>query len=72
MLYEVITKKEQELVKLHKQQVEQLEAASGLSAEEAKEQLIESLKEEAKTEAISYINEIVDEARLSANSYNFV
>ncbi len=64
---ELVDKKEQELVKLHKQQVEQLEAASGLSAEEAKEQLIESLKEEAKTEAISYINEIVDEARLSAN-----
>ncbi len=63
----LVDKKSEELEKIHKQQVEQLEAISGLSAEEAKEQLIESLKEEAKTEAMSYVNEIVDEAKLTAN-----
>jgi len=63
----LIQQKEEELEKAHKQQVEQLEAISGLSAEEAKSQLVESLKNEAKTEAMSYINEIIDEAKLSAN-----
>ena len=47
-------------------QVEQLEAISGLSAEDAKSQLVESLKEEAKTGAMSLINEIVDEAKMTA------
>ncbi len=51
----------------HRKQVEQLETISGLSAEEAKYQLVESLKEEAKTEAMSLINEIVDEAKMTAN-----
>ena len=55
---ELIDKKSEELEKLHRQQVDRLEAISGLSAEEAKERLIESLKEEAKTGAMSYINEI--------------
>jgi ribonuclease Y len=63
----LIEKKEEELEKIHKQQVEQLETISGISAEEAKQQLIESLKEEAKTEAISVVNEIIDEAKLTAN-----
>lgn len=63
----LVEKKNEELEKLHKQQVEQLEAISGLSGEEAKNQLIESLKEEAKTEAMSYINEIMDEAKMTAN-----
>ncbi len=63
---ELVEKKEEELGKIHKQQVEQLEAVSGISASEAKQQLIESLKEEAKTEAMSYINEIVDEARMTS------
>lgn len=62
----LVEKKEEELEKIHKQQVEQLEAVSGISADEAKQQLIESLKEEAKTEAMSYINEIVDEARMTS------
>lgn len=44
-----------------------LEEVSGLSAEEAKEKLIESIKDEAKTDAQSYINDIVDEAKLTAN-----
>ncbi len=64
---EIVDKRGEELNRLHKQQVEQLEAISSLSAEEAKNQLIESLKEEAKTEAMSYINEIMDEARMTAN-----
>lgn len=64
---ELIDKKNEELTKLHRQQVDQLEAISGLSAEEAKNNLIESLKEEAKTGAMSYINEILDEAKMTAN-----
>jgi len=64
---ELVEKRGEELEKMHKQQVEQLEAISGLSAEEAKEQLIESLKAEAKTEAMSEINEIMEEARMTAN-----
>ena len=64
---ELVEKKTEELSKLHRQQVDQLEAISGLSAEEAKNHLIESLKEEAKTGAMSYINEILDEAKMTAN-----
>ena len=64
---EIVDKKSEELDKMHRQQVEQLEAISGLSAEQAKNQLIESLKEEAKTGAMSYINEILDEAKMTAN-----
>ncbi len=64
---EMVEKKNEELSKLHRQQVEQLEAISGLSAEEAKNNLMESLKEEAKTGAMSYINEILDEAKMTAN-----
>ncbi len=64
---EIVDKKNEELSKLHRQQVEQLEAISGFSAEEAKNHLIESLKEEAKTGAMSYINEILDEAKMTAN-----
>ena len=54
----IIDKKKDELDKLQMQEREKLEALSGLSAEEAKERLIESLKEEAKTQAASYINQI--------------
>lgn len=63
---EIIEKKNVELERLHRQEVEHLENISGLSADEAKQQLIESLKDEAKTEAMSYINEIVDEAKMTA------
>ncbi len=63
----VVEKRMEELDRVHKQQVEQLEAISGISGEEAKEQLIESLKEEAKTEAMSYVNEIMEEAKMTAN-----
>ncbi len=64
---ELIDRKNEEMEKLHRQQVEQLEAISGLSAEEAKNQLVESIKDEAKTDAMSYINEILDEAKMTAN-----
>ena len=64
---ELIAKKEDELGKIHKQHIDKLEAISGMSAEEAKELLIESLKAEARTEAMSYINDIVDEAKINAN-----
>jgi ribonuclease Y len=64
---ELTEKKKQELDKLHLKEVEHLEILSGLSAEEAKERLIESLKEEAKSQATSYINEIVEESKMTAN-----
>jgi ribonuclease Y len=64
---EIVERKNEELEKLHKQQVDQLESISGLSVEDAKAQLIDSLKAEARTQAMSEINEIMDEARLSAN-----
>jgi len=64
---ELLEKKEHEVENLHRQHLEKLEVLSGLSAEEAKSQLVDSLKNEAKTEAMSYINEIMEEAKLSAN-----
>ena len=63
----IIDKKKEELDKLQHQEREKLETLSGLSAEDAKNRLIESLKEEAKTEASSYINDIMDDAKLTAN-----
>ena len=57
----------QELEKMQNRVKETLEHVSGLSAEEAKEKLVESLKDEAKTAAQSYINDIMDEAKLTAN-----
>ncbi len=59
--------KEREIEAMHKQAQTQLETISGLSVEDAKKQLIESLKDEAKTNAMSYVNEIMEDARLSAN-----
>lgn len=64
---DLVEKKNEELGRIHKQHVDQLETMSGMSADEAKGQLIESLKEVAKTEAMSYINEIMDEAKMTAN-----
>ncbi len=64
---ELVDVKKQDLEHLHKDAVQRLEQIAGLSAEEAKEKLVESLKEEAKTEASSYINDIMDEARMTAN-----
>lgn len=60
--------KQEELDKMQLQERAKLEELSGLSAEEAKNRLIESLKDEAKTDAASYINEIMDEAKLNANA----
>ncbi|HXK81433.1 MAG TPA: ribonuclease Y [Bacteroidales bacterium] len=62
-----LQRKTEELDKLHKEQVKNLEVVSGLSAEEAKAQLVESLVGEAHTEAASQINEIIEEAKLTAN-----
>lgn len=60
--------KQEELEKMQNQERAKLEELSGLSAEEAKSRLVESLKDEARTEAASYINEIMDEAKLNANA----
>ena len=59
--------KKTELDKMQKSVMETLEHVSGMSAEEAKEKLVESLKDEAKTAAASYINDIMDEAKMTAN-----
>ena len=64
---EVIDMKKKELETLHRQGLERLEQISGISAEEAKERLVESLKDEAKSDAMSYINDIMDEAKMTAN-----
>ena len=63
----LVETKNESLEKQHRQQVSQLEQISGLSAIDAKAQLLESLKAEAKTESMSYINEIMDEAKFTAN-----
>ena len=64
---QLIEKRKLDLEKMHQQEVVHLETISGLSAGEAKERLIESLKDEAKTDAASYINEIMEEAKMTAN-----
>jgi ribonuclease Y len=64
---EVVDKKSKELDRLQHLQQEQLEQISGLSAEQAKEKLIEALKDEAKSDAMAYINEVMDEAKMTAN-----
>ena len=63
---EFYDKKQSELEKLHNNKVQQLEVISGLSADEAKTQLVESLKETAKTDAMAYIQTTVEEAKLTA------
>ncbi len=63
----VIASRKEELDKLRRSAQESLEHISGLSAEEAKEKLVESMKDEAKTAAASYVNEIMDEAKMTAN-----
>ena len=60
--------KSEELDKMQLQEREKLEELSGLSADEAKSRLVESMKDEARTAAASYVNEIMDEAKLNANS----
>ncbi len=63
---EVLEKKQAEVEKMHKSQLQQLEVISGLSADEAREQLIEGLKAEAKTQAMSQIQDTIEEAKLTA------
>jgi ribonuclease Y len=63
----LLSVKQQELDKMQKQEQAKLEELSGLSAEEAKQRLIESLKNQAKLDAASYVNEIMDDAKLNAN-----
>jgi len=63
---EALEKKQEEVEKMHKSQVEQLEVIAGLSAEDAKNQLLESLKNEAKTQAMAYMQTSLEEAKLTA------
>jgi len=62
--------KKKELDHLQHQAQVELETISGLSAEQAKERLVEALKEEAKTNAMSYVNDIMEEAKMTANKEN--
>ena len=63
---EFLEKKKDELEKAHKSQIKQLEVISGLSAEDAKSQLVESLKNEAKADAMAFIQNHLEEAKLTA------
>ncbi len=63
---ELLDKKQVEVEKMHKSQLQQLEVISGLSTEEARNQLIEGLKGEAKTKAMAHIQETIEEAKLTA------
>ena len=65
---DIIERKKEELEKAHNRQVNALETISGMSAEDAKGQLVEALKAEAKTEAMSLIQDTVEEAKLTANN----
>ena len=62
----VLEKRQNEVEKLHKNQVQQLEVISGLSADEAKTQLVESLKAEAKNDVMKYVQDKMEEAKLTA------
>ena len=64
---QLVAAKQQELDKMQSQEREKLEEISGISAEEAKKRLVESMKDKAKMDAASYINEVVDQAKLDAN-----
>ncbi|MFN8713367.1 MAG: ribonuclease Y [Bacteroidota bacterium] len=64
---DLATQREEDAAKMHKKQVEQLETIAGLSADQAKAQLVESLKAEARTDAMSYVKDIMDEAKMTAN-----
>jgi ribonuclease Y len=63
---EIVGKKQTEYDRAVKEQVEKLQTISGLSAMEAKEQLMETLKEEAKTDALVYIKDTIEEAKITA------
>ena len=61
-----LEKKEEDLDKMHKRHVDMLEQISGLSAEDAKKELVSSLKEEAKSEAMAFVQTSIEEAKLTA------
>ena len=63
---EFLEKREREIEKLHKRHVDMLEQISGLSADEAKTELVASLKEEAKSDAMAFIQETIEEAKMTA------
>ncbi len=63
---EIVTKKQAEYDRIIKEQVEKLESIAGLSAEEAKHQIVETLREEAKSDALVYIKDTVEEAKITA------
>ena len=63
----LVDAKQTELDKLNLEATEKLSAIAGLSVEEAKNQLVESIKDEAKTEAMAYVNEMMEDAKLTAN-----
>ncbi len=63
---ERIERKEQEVEKMHQNQVKQLEVISGLSADDAKAELVNSLKDQAKTDAMAFIQNVVEEAKMTA------
>ena len=64
---EIVTKKSEEYDRLKEQAIRQIEEIAGLTAAEAKSQLMENMKAEARTQAQSYINDVMDEARLTAS-----
>ena len=63
---EIVGKKQEEYEKLRGKVIDKLEEVAGMTAAEAKNQLVENMKAEARTEAMSYVNEVMDEARLNA------
>lgn len=64
---QTLEKKQEEIDRLHKSQVLQLEVISGMSAEEAKKQLTDSLRSEAQADAMAYIQNTIEEAKLTAH-----
>ena len=64
---EILNNKQADLDKTYKRQLEELESISGMSAQEAKLQLVETLKQEAQSDAQSYIREVMEEAKLTSN-----
>ena len=64
---EIVNKKSEECDRLKQQAIEKIESIAGMTAADAKAQLVETMKDEAKTQAMSYINDVLDEARLTAS-----
>ena len=64
---DILNRKKAEIEKVHKQQIEQLETIAGITAADAKAQLTETLRNEVKTDALSFIRDTIEEAKMSAN-----